>query len=127
MKNINEAINRGNNLMVVVFISLIAAGLVGELFMETEFVDKADDALIILFGIISIVWYLTNDNSVKFSYVPFSMSVLTLLTKIGAFIIEMDDKAAVGDEFGLIIPFALLSLVTFFILKRTRTQIERST
>ncbi len=45
---IQEAINRGNNLLVVGLLSFTALGIFAEIFREDEWLDKADDIFVAL-------------------------------------------------------------------------------
>ena len=111
---------RGNNLAIITFICLIALGLVGELFIETEFIDKLDDMVIILIAVFAIIWFLSKANSYKVSYTPMVLAILVFLTKVAAFIIEFSDKDARGDEMGLLLPLAVLVVLSIVFLAKSK-------
>jgi hypothetical protein len=56
--------------------------------------------------------------------IPYSLLAVTFIAKVLAFVNERDDPFAVGDEFGLVIPLALMVIVTTVILYRTRRTSE---
>ena len=112
--------NRGNNLAIVAFLGAVALGVLGEVIMEKELIDKLDDALIVILGIIAIVWYLKKNNKFKFSYTPFILISLTFLIKVIALIIEFDDKESVGDEFGLLLPLLAMVIIAWVLLSKSK-------
>jgi hypothetical protein len=118
--NVNESINRGNNLVIVAFLGAIALGLIGEVFMETDIIDKFDDAFIILFGIIAVIWYFTKDHKFQKSYMPLILIAGAFIVKVLAMAIEMDDPASVGDEIGLLVPLLAILIIHIVMLAKTR-------
>jgi peptidoglycan/LPS O-acetylase OafA/YrhL len=118
IKNMQEAINRGNNLFVIVFLAAIGISVVAEIIMETDLIDKVDDMIIVGLGIIGAVWYFRNYT--KRSYVPLILAILAFAAKIFAFIVELDDKAAVGDEFGILPALLLLIIITAVTLMKSK-------
>lgn len=114
-KSIREAMYRGNNLAMVVFLGVLAIGVFSELFVENELLDKADDAVIILLAIIGVVWYFRGAHRYQFSWTPFVLVTLVFVVKALALANEFTDPAAVGDEYG-IVPLALAMLITSSVL-----------
>ncbi len=100
--------------------AVLACGVVAELFIENELLDKADDAFIILAAIIGIVWYLRGTHRFQYSWTPFILVTLVFVAKALALANEFNDPAAVGDEYG-IVPTTLAMLVTSsFLMARAR-------
>ncbi len=119
---VREAINRGNNLLVVGVLVFLACGVFTEIFVENELLDKADDIFAVLVAIAAVVWYLRGQNRFQSSWVPWSLLAVTFVAKVLAFLNERDDPAAVGDEFGVIIPLVVMVVVSGIILYRSRKQ-----
>jgi hypothetical membrane protein len=119
-KSIREAMNRGNNLMMVAFLAILAVGVFAELFVENELLDKADDAFVLLLGIIGVVWYLRERNRYSYSWTLFVLLALGFVAKCLAFANEFNDPAAVGDEFGIVPVLAAMLILSGVILVRAR-------
>ncbi len=117
-----EALNRGNNLLIVGLLAFLASGIFLEIFVENELLDKADDIFVTLCALVAVAWYLRGRNRYQRSWLPYVILALTFVAKVLAFINERDDPAAVGDEFGVIIPIAVMLVVSAVILYRTRDQ-----
>jgi peptidoglycan/LPS O-acetylase OafA/YrhL len=112
--------NRGNNLMMVAFLSILAVGVIAELFVETELLDKADDAFVLMLGILAVIWYVRGRNRYLYSWTPFILLALAFAGKALAFANEFNDPAAVGDEFGIVPVLAAMLIISAVILVRTR-------
>ena len=121
-----EAMNRGNNLLVVGVLVFLASGVFSEIFIENELLDKADDIFVTLMAIAGVVWYLRGKNRFQFSWVPFGLLAVTFVAKVLAFINEFNDPAAVGDEFGVVIPLAVMVIISGVIIYRAGRQMEPS-
>jgi hypothetical protein len=117
---LTEAINRGFNLLGVSIVGLSGLAFMPEIFLEKDWDDKADDILILLLAIVSIVWYLTGQNKYKRSIAPVILTILSLLTKIGALIIEFKDKDAAGDDFGALVLFVLATGLVIYQYTKTK-------
>ena len=98
--------------------------LLVEIMMKTDLIDKLDDSIIFILAIIALVWYFKGNNKFRKSLFPFTIALLVFLVKICAFIIEFDDKAAVGDEFGLLIPLLLITIISLILYNKSK-KIER--
>jgi hypothetical protein len=116
---VHDAINRGNNLFIVVFLAVLAAGLVGEIFTETEWIDRLDDITVIVIAIITVCWYLYGNNRYTRAYLPFVLLILAFFTKLGGLYIEAGDPAAVGDELGILPTMFFLIIIAGYILWKT--------
>ncbi len=119
---VREALNRGNNLFIVGLVVFLACGVFLEIFVENELLDKADDIFAVLIAIVAVVWYLRGKNRFQYSWVPWILLAVTFVAKVLAFLNERDDPAAVGDEFGVVIPLAVMVIVSGIILYRSRNQ-----
>ena len=108
---INEATNRGNNLLTLALTTFTGIGLLAELIREPDFIDKLDDIAIILLAITAIVWYFTGRNRYKLSWFPYILLAVSAAVKVGAVLIELKDTSAVGDDFGLVIPLVVMSII----------------
>ena len=102
---LNEAINRGKNLLAVSIVSLAGLAFLPEFFLEDELGNRIDDGILFLLGVIAVGWYLRGNNRLKKSIVPVVLVSLALVDKIAAVLIEFKDKADVGDDFGGLILF----------------------
>ena len=119
-ETIRDSTNRGNNLLAIGYLSVTSVGLFELVASEKEWLDKADDIVIIVFAVIGIVWYLSGRNRYKRSLVPLSLLGIGFLVKVAAVAIEFDDASAVGDDFGVMIAFLVITALVAAILYRTR-------
>src|SRR5512143_3278126 len=92
---VQEAMNRGNNLLTLGLSTFAGIGLLAELIREPEFIDKLDDIAIILLAITAIVWYFRGGNRYKLSWAPYIFLVAIAVVKVGAVFIELKDTSAV--------------------------------
>lgn len=97
------------NFFASAFVSVVGFSLVSEIFMENDLPDKIDDTLMVILAAISVYWY--KKNALKKSAMPIALFVVAIAIKIMAIVIEMDDKEAVGDDFGV-----LAALIVGFIV-----------
>ena len=104
---LTDSINRSVNLLGVALIGLSGFAFAPEMLLENDAPDKIDDALMLIIGLAGIWWYRRARNRFARSFVPVLLPILALATKIGAIIVEFDDKDAVGDDFGALILFVL--------------------
>jgi hypothetical protein len=121
---VTEAINRGNNLLGIAYIAITSVGLIDLVFSENEWLDRADDIAIIIIALIGVAWYLSGRNRYTRSLVPLAIVGISFLVKAAALIIEFDDPAAAGDDYGIVIAFFLLTIVEAVILYRTRPVVK---
>jgi succinate-acetate transporter protein len=123
-KTIQEAVNRGNNLMVIAFLNVLALGWVVEAIREDDLEDKFDDVALVLFAIIALVWFFRQANRYQASWVPFILLSLSFVVKIIGIVIEINDAEAVGDDIGVIIPFAAMVILTLVLVIRNRNAVK---
>ena len=110
--SIRNEITKGYNLLVTGLLSFVGIGLVAEFFREPEWIDKSDDIIIVGLAIFGVIWYFTGQNRYKLSWLPISLLAITSLVKIVAVITEFKDTSAAGDDFGLVVPLVVLTIIT---------------
>jgi hypothetical protein len=119
-KSIKEAMNRGNNLLIVGFLAVLGIGVMAELFNEVDLVDKLDDAIILLVAIVAVIWYLIGTNRYQYTWFPFILLFIGFLDKIMGLVIESSDPVASGDEFGILPTILALLIISGVIMVRSR-------
>lgn len=119
-KSIRDALNRGNNLMMIVALAVTGLGVIGVAILESDLTDKADDIFVVVLGIIGVVWYLIGQNRYKHSWTPFTLVAIAFLGKIGAVFNELNDPNSLGDEYGVVVIFAALTIISGVIMVRSR-------
>jgi hypothetical protein len=113
---VQDAVNRGFNLMVTAFLFLggIAFGTV--ITEETDLPDKIDDAGFLALGFITLAWYFLAGKT-KRSVVPVVLVAVAVANQILGVILEHDDKNAFGDNIGgmfLFIPLLIFVSAQYF-------------
>lgn len=111
---INEAINRGKNLLATSVVALAGIAFLPEFFLESDLEDKIDDGLLFVLAIIAVAWYLISGNRFKRSMIPVILVCLACLDKIIGLVIEFKDKEAVGDDFGGVILFVAATILVIW-------------
>jgi hypothetical protein len=132
MMTLRESINRGFNLMVttVLFFGGIAFGSVALSPLENDWGDRLDDIGLLVVGIACLVWYVSGRDRFQRSVVPVVFAGLALIVQALAILLERDDPAAFGDNFGglvMLIPFFIFVLVQFILTVRALIAAERVT
>ena len=123
----NEANNRASNLLATGTLCVLAAGVLPVAFIETEWVDRYDDLLVGVVAAVAIVWYLWGRNRIKWSVVPGALVALALILKVATvFATEATDKTARGDDIGVMVGFALATVMVGWQLWKTRPQEHHS-
>ena len=116
---LQDALNRGYNLLGVGIVGLAGFAFLPEVFLENDIPDKIDDALLFLVGLYAMGWYVRGTNRFARSVQPVVFIVLALLCKILAAIIEFDDPEAVGDDMGGLILFVLATAFIIYQFRKT--------
>lgn len=93
-----EAINRACNLFVAGLLGITALAFGSDLFVEVDPIDKVDNTLLALLGVIAVAWYFTGRHWAKRSSFPVILMALALVVQIAGFVIEMGDPTALGDD-----------------------------
>ena len=121
---IQESINRGFNLLAVSIVGLSGFAFLPEAFLENDIPDKIDDITLFVLGLVSIWWYNRSTNRYLRSALPVVLVVLALITKIGALIVEFDDPASAGDDFGALILFVLATALVLYQYIQTKKLLD---
>lgn len=111
---LNEAINRGKNLLATSIVALAGIAFLPETFLENDLSDKLDDGILFVLAVIAVVWYLVSGNRFKRSMISPILVTLAMLDKIMALAIEFKDKDAVGDDFGGLILFISATILVWW-------------
>ena len=113
---VQDAVNRGFNLMVTAFLFLggIAFGTV--ITEEHDLPDKIDDAGFLTLGIITLIWYFVAGRA-KRTVIPVVLVAVAVANQILGVILEHDDSNAFGDNIGgmfLFIPLLVFVSAQYF-------------
>jgi drug/metabolite transporter superfamily protein YnfA len=123
---VDQALNRGYNLMLTAFVLLTGLAFASGGLRENDVTDKLDDLGLLALGIILLVWYLMRENRLQRSLVPVVVVVLALFVQIFGLLNEFNDKEAVGNDFGGMFIYVPLVLFTFYqYLRRPRVEATR--
>lgn len=109
--NFAEAINRGLNLVAVVALGLTGLTFGSDLFMEADPMDKIDNTLLLVIGVVAVVWYFMGRHWAQRSAVPVYLAAAALLAQIAGFVIEIGDPTALGDDIPGLILFVPLLII----------------
>ncbi len=117
---VEEAWNRGNNLVATATLALAGIAFFPEAFLEPEQPFKIDDILLFVLGVGAVGWYKKANNRYVRSAVPVILTILGLFVKIVGVLIEFKDKEDVGDDFGGLILFLAATILVVFLYFRSR-------
>lgn len=107
--NFAEAINRSLNLVAATALGITALAFGSDLFAEAESIDKVDDTLLAVVGLIAVIWYFTGRHWATRSSVPVILAALALAVQAMGVVLEIGDPNAVGDDIpGMIVYVPLL-------------------
>jgi hypothetical protein len=118
---VDEAFQRGNNLLATAIVALSGFAFLPEFFFEDETLHKLDEALLFVLGIIAIVWYLTGRHRFTHSLLPVLLVVAALAVKLVGFLLELGDVQDIGDDYGALILFLLASVTVIWLYFRGAT------
>lgn len=124
---IQEAWNRGNNLVATAVAALAGIAFLPEAFVENEFHFKLDDIELFFVGIVAFLWYVKGKNKYKYSIYPMIFVTISFLVKLGGFFMEMKDKEDVGDDIGGVILFTLATIFVWYVYKMAPKIIQKVT
>jgi hypothetical protein len=105
-----QSVNRGFNLMASAILGLAGAAFSELIASEPDTIDKLDNTLLLLIGLIAVLWYVWSGQQWKRTPVPLIFAGVALLGQLLGIGIEIGDSAAVGDDFGGLVIY-LLTLV----------------
>lgn len=117
---VREATNRGNNMLMVGYLAITASAIIERLIGEDDMVDRIDEAVIILLAIAGLVWYFSQRNRYQHSFAPLALFIATFVVQTGGLMAEIGDPAAAGDDYGLVIAYAIGLVVSIVIYARSR-------
>ncbi len=110
------------NFFVASVISIIGFTLIYEVISEDDPMDKIDDALMVVLGVIAIWWYKKTGHKGANSIPAVWISAAAVVLKIFAVFVEHADKEAVGDDIGILISLIMVfALTTYLIFFRKKT------
>ena len=113
---VQQAVNRGLNLLMVVMVLLTGLAFATGGIRENDLTDKLDDLGLLALGILLLVWYLMGEHRFQRSWVPVVLVLLTLPVQVYGLLNEISDKEAVGNDIGgmfIYPPFVLFVLYQF--------------
>lgn len=122
---VQEAINRGNNLLATSILGLAGFAFFPEAFIEDKEIYKLDDALLFILGLFAIGWFLKGKNKFMRNVGPVVMVWIGLAIKLMGFIIEMHEPDDVGDDIGGLILFILATALVTFVYIRSKKLLEK--
>ncbi len=120
---VREATNRGNNMLMVGYLAITASAILERLIGEDDMVDRIDEAVIILLAIAGLVWYFSRRNRYQHSFAPLALFIATFVVQTGGLMAEIGDPAAAGDDYGLVIAYAVGLVVSIVIYTRSREKV----
>lgn len=120
--SVQEAWQRGNNLVATAIVALAGISFLPEFFLETEVPYKIDDGALFLLGIGAVWWYKVGNHRYVRSIVPVLFVVVSLLIKIMGVVIEFKDKDDVGDDFGGLILFVAATILVLWLYWKNKKE-----
>ncbi len=100
------------NFFVASFLGIVSLSLISEIFMEDDPMDKIDDVLFLILGIVAIFWY--KKNATKKTIAPVVLTVLGVVIKFGAIVVEHADKEALGDDIGIFVAMVIALVLVIY-------------
>lgn len=122
---VQEAWNRGNNLIATAVVALAGFAFAPEMFVEDEELHRLDEGLLFVLGLVAIGWYLKGKHKFMRSVVPVVFVWIAFLIKVMAFVLEMKDKEDIGDEFGALILFLFAGILVSWLYVKGKKLLEK--
>ncbi len=104
---------RGNNLLVTVFLFLIGLGM-GPYALGEKGIDRFDDIGLFVIGVIALFWSLASSARFTGTAAPLVFSLLALVVQIGGIVFEFGDRDAFGDNFTGVVMLLGLTIVAIW-------------
>lgn len=120
--SVQEAWQRGNNLVTTTIVALAGIAFLPEFFIETEVPYKIDDGLLFLLGLGAIWWYKVGNHRYVRSIVPVLFVIAGFLVKLMGIFIEIKDKEDVGDDFGGLVLFVAATLFVLWLYWKNKKE-----
>jgi hypothetical protein len=111
-----EGLARRLNYFTAAFLGILGLAMSAEIFRETDYIDKVDDLLMLLIGLVSWWWYQKRGINIPKATMSVVFITVAILIKVMAIIIEHDDAAAVGDDVGVL---SMLIIALVFVVSQT--------
>ena len=118
---LQNAINRGYNLLACTALALAGLAFGTVVFEEADLLDKVDDIGFLVIGAVAVIWYLFGHNRFKRSVVPIVLSGIAIIVQVVGLVLEKDDPASFGDNIGgmwLFVPLFVVLIVQFYLTRR---------
>ncbi len=118
---IQDAINRGYNLLACTALAVVGLGFSPVGVFEGDLVDKIDDIGLAVVGALAVIWYLVGRNRFKRSVVPLVLSGLAVAVQVLGMVLEYGDPSSFPDNIGGIVltgSFFVVLLVQFYVNRR---------
>ena len=118
---LQNAINRGYNLLACTALALAGLAFGTVVFEEADLLDKVDDIGFLVIGAVAVTWYLVGRNRFKRSVVPIVLSGIAIIVQIVGLVLEKDNPASFGDNIGgmwLFVPLFFVLIVQFYVNRR---------
>ncbi len=106
-----ESVNRSLNLLVATILGITALAFGGEIFLEDELIDKVDNTLIVVIGVVAVAWYFLGRNWAGRSRMPVILASATVVAQIIGIGLEFNDPPALGDDIPGLLVFGSLLII----------------
>ena len=124
---IEEAVQRGNNLIGVALVALPGVAFVPEFFFEDEASHRVDEVGLFVLALVGVAWFLAGNNKLRRSIVPLLLLCGDLVFKIVAVVLERGDADDLMDDgFFALIFFGLAILLVGWLYISSRRGMESS-
>ena len=118
---VREAVNRGNNQLMIGLLALTFLPLIPVALGEDNLVDRLDDGFIVLLAIAGIIWYFVGRNRYHRSFAPLALVIFSFIAQTGGVFLEIGDPLGEGiDDLVLIAAFTMGLILSIIVYSRTR-------